>query len=251
VAADDSGGRSFPFPPGRVRRQGTPPPPRRCPPSLTTASLAWACALKAFLPSDVRVIRAAVTRSRWDPRRAAAWRRNRHTLAVEGKGGGGVSVLARYRLWHMSGPAGGGGGASAPSSAAAPALVFCSRRRRRVRTPSSRGAYRAGRGLSSGGPFPRTRRHAAQRRRRPDRRRRIAWQPAAGVAGARKRAGVVTDLSERAAGGAFPPRGGEPATSWRACRGRVLACCRGVPCLGLIAMTLDSYYIQIIITMVI
>jgi len=121
-------------------------------------------------------------------------------------------VFARYRLWHLFGPAGGGDGASAPSSAATPALVFCCRLRRRVRRPPSRGAYRAGRGLSTGGPFTRTGRHAASRRRRPDRRCRIAWQPAAGVAGARKRAGVVADPGDRASGGAFPPRGVAPAT---------------------------------------
>ena len=72
-----------------------------------------------------RVVRAAVARSRWDPLRAVAWHRNRHTLPVGGKGGGGVSVFVRYRLWHLSGPAGGGSGASASSSAAAPAFVFC------------------------------------------------------------------------------------------------------------------------------
>jgi len=161
VAAKDSGGRSFPFPPGRVRPRGAPPPPRRCTPSPTTASLAWARAHQAFLPSDVRVIRAVVARPRWEPRRAAAWHRNRHTLTVGGKGCGGVSVLVRYRLWHLSGSAAGGGSASAPSSAAVPALVFCCRRRRRARRLSSRGAYRVGRGLSTRGPFPRTGRHAA------------------------------------------------------------------------------------------
>ena len=66
------GREELPFPPERVRRRGAPPPPHRCTPSPTTASLARAHALKAFLPSDVRVIRAAVARSRWDPRRAAA-----------------------------------------------------------------------------------------------------------------------------------------------------------------------------------
>ena len=117
-------GGASPSPPGRVQRWGAPPPPRRCTQSSTSASLAWARALKAFLSSDVQVIRAAVARSRWDPRRAAALRCNCHTLAVGGKGGVGVSVFARYRLWHLSGPAGGGCGTSAPSSAAVPGFVL-------------------------------------------------------------------------------------------------------------------------------
>jgi len=166
-----SGGR-HPVGDGRgIGREELPLPPRECaaagcpapspPAHAVAASLAWARALKACLPSDERVIHAAVARSRWDLRRAAAWRRKRHTLVVEGKGRGSVGVSARSRLCHLSGPVGGGGDASTPSSAAAPALVFCCRRRRRVFRPSSLGAYRVGEGLSTGGPLPRTGRHAA------------------------------------------------------------------------------------------